>query len=912
MEESTMKHRTKFTKTAAFTLILALVLSLFPTAVLAQNISVISAEAGVQTTNDERLSNDNASGEGYIWNEESKILTITQSTEDYTTSTYKNRPWQQYADTAEKIVIDNSDIYIGNYAFYNFSSVINLEINNCGDIGKYAFQNCLKLENVTIKNCGNIGSYAFGNLMYLSGWGVDESIKTVVIENCGEIGDYAFGALPALESVKIDNCTAIKTGAFTRCSALKSLSIANCSTIGDSAFDYSTSLTSFYLDGCESIGSGILNGSSVESIELENCSIIGDYAFQNCHSLKTLTLTDCGSIGNYSFGGCENLTDVTITNLDTIGEDSFAIHDEGVYSSLTNLTLHNVRYISSGAFENCTKLTSVDLDGCEYLGGNAFSGCTNLTDIVVPDYIRLGYSDIFVNFPDIMARMEAILDGQFDLESAEAIDEILPQGWTSYQIGEQNSAVSYEGDTQLTKEAKWSDEDKTIADVLIQAYYTAERQMDFVFVADCSNSMAGIGNDYDMNSKFYDMQSKLLDVTEQLLTTPGYDCKVTYATFGESESSASQFYGTTELSDAQDFITNDIVDYKSNTNYSSGLAQALELVKSNQGRNTTVIFISDGQPYGGTTTPDSYYGTEEAAAIKAADVQIIGVLQSVSDSEEETAAANMQAICDNVFVSKDTQGFSEAVNDAIANAYGTYTLTDTVDSDFELDESSIQVSAGNIALGEDENGNTTITWTIYGMPFTIHTLSFQEKIKDEDGVYPSGMFDTNEDHALLSDGTDIVNTVATPVLSRGASLTVEKKWNGDSKEIRPESIKVTLLRDGEEYDTREIGATQNWTYTWEGLDEAYQWSVQETDVPEGYTSDITHSGQNWIITNTYINTRIPETHVPNDSDTNHGNMDAPPTGDNKTVIYMWGTIMLLAAGSLIGFTVLTVKKKNRF
>lgn len=907
-----MKHRTKFTKTAAFTLILALVLSLFPTAVLAQNISVISAEAGVQTTNDERLSNDNASGEGYIWNEESKILTITQSTEDYTTSTYKNRPWQQYADTAEKIVIDNSDIYIGNYAFYNFSSVINLEINNCGDIGKYAFQNCLKLENVTIKNCGNIGSYAFGNLMYLSGWGVDESIKTVVIENCGEIGDYAFGALPALESVKIDNCTAIKTGAFTRCSALKSLSIANCSTIGDSAFDYSTSLTSFYLDGCESIGSGILNGSSVESIELENCSIIGDYAFQNCHSLKTLTLTDCGSIGNYSFGGCENLTDVTITNLDTIGEDSFAIHDEGVYSSLTNLTLHNVRYISSGAFENCTKLTSVDLDGCEYLGGNAFSGCTNLTDIVVPDYIRLGYSDIFVNFPDIMARMEAILDGQFDLESAEAIDEILPQGWTSYQIGEQNSAVSYEGDTQLTKEAKWSDEDKTIADVLIQAYYTAERQMDFVFVADCSNSMAGIGNDYDMNSKFYDMQSKLLDVTEQLLTTPGYDCKVTYATFGESESSASQFYGTTELSDAQDFITNDIVDYKSNTNYSSGLAQALELVKSNQGRNTTVIFISDGQPYGGTTTPDSYYGTEEAAAIKAADVQIIGVLQSVSDSEEETAAANMQAICDNVFVSKDTQGFSEAVNDAIANAYGTYTLTDTVDSDFELDESSIQVSAGNIALGEDENGNTTITWTIYGMPFTIHTLSFQEKIKDEDGVYPSGMFDTNEDHALLSDGTDIVNTVATPVLSRGASLTVEKKWNGDSKEIRPESIKVTLLHDGEEYDTREIGATQNWTYTWEGLDEAYQWSVQETDVPEGYTSDITHSGQNWIITNTYINTSILETHVPNDSDTNHGNMDAPLTGDNKTVIYMWGTIMLLAAGSLIGFTVLTVKKKNRF
>ena len=81
MEESTMKHRTKFTKTAAFTLIFALVLSLFPTAVLAENVSVISAEASVQTTNDGRLSNYNASEEGYVWNEESKVLTITQSTE---------------------------------------------------------------------------------------------------------------------------------------------------------------------------------------------------------------------------------------------------------------------------------------------------------------------------------------------------------------------------------------------------------------------------------------------------------------------------------------------------------------------------------------------------------------------------------------------------------------------------------------------------------------------------------------------------------------------------------------------------------------------------------------------------------------------------------------------------------------
>ena len=80
--------------------------------------------------------------------------------------------------------------------------------------------------------------------------------------------------------------------------------------------------------------------------------------FKTAIVLKTLTLTDCGTIGNYSFGGCENLTDVAITNLDVIGEDSFAIHDEGVYSSLTNLTLHNVRYISSGHLKIVLNFTS--------------------------------------------------------------------------------------------------------------------------------------------------------------------------------------------------------------------------------------------------------------------------------------------------------------------------------------------------------------------------------------------------------------------------------------------------------------------------------------------------------------------------------------------------------------------------
>lgn len=48
------------------------------------------------------------------------------------------------------------------------------------------------------------------------------------------------------------------------------------------------------------------------------------------------------------------------------------------------------------------------------------------------------------------------------------------------------------------------------------------------------------------------------------------------------------------------------MNYESNTNYATGLSGALELVQSNTGRNTTVIFISDGQPYYPEEVPESY------------------------------------------------------------------------------------------------------------------------------------------------------------------------------------------------------------------------------------------------------------------------------------------------------------------
>ena len=88
------------------------------------------------------------------------------------------------------------------------------------------------------------------------------------------------------------------------------------------------------------------------------------------------------------------------------------------------------------------------------------------------------------------------------------------------------------------------------------------------------------------------------------------------------------------------------------------------------------------------------------------------------------------------------------------------------------------------------------------------------------------------------------------------SVTVRKVWKGDKEENRPDSVTVQLLRNGEAYEsksfttTRTLSASNNWRTSWVSLSDSYSWSVEEVDVPDGYTADVTRSGSVWTITNT--------------------------------------------------------------
>ena len=116
--------------------------------------------------------------------------------------------------------------------------------------------------------------------------------------------------------------------------------------------------------------------------------------------------------------------------------------------------------------------------------------------------------------------------------------------------------------------------------------------------------------------------------------------------------------------------------------------------------------------------------------------------------------------------------------------------------------------------------------------------------------------DTVANYSTAIDGTTITNTYK----PGKTSLTVTKKWDDAENQdgLRPKTIKVQLYADGQELGkVVELSEDNKWTYTFSELDEkkdgkAVQYTVKETEVPEGYTQTVeaTNPGQ-VVITNSH-------------------------------------------------------------
>ena len=127
-----------------------------------------------------------------------------------------------------------------------------------------------------------------------------------------------------------------------------------------------------------------------------------------------------------------------------------------------------------------------------------------------------------------------------------------------------------------------------------------------------------------------------------------------------------------------------------------------------------------------------------------------------------------------------------------------------------------------------------------------------------------------------------------------AQLTARKVWADGSAAHSGETVRVQLLRNGRADRTAELSAQNGWAYTFDGLDADDTWTIEELDIPAGYTASYRTEGGVVTITNTPIYTPGPQPEQPGpgpepdpEPEPEPGGPDAPEAGAQLTVTKRW-------------------------
>ena len=83
-----------------------------------------------------------------------------------------------------------------------------------------------------------------------------------------------------------------------------------------------------------------------------------------------------------------------------------------------------------------------------------------------------------------------------------------------------------------------------------------------------------------------------------------------------------------------------------------------------------------------------------------------------------------------------------------------------------------------------------------------------------------------------------------------SQLSVRKVWSDGNANHANDSITVNLLKDGKVESSQELNAANGWAYTFARLLEGHTWTVEEAEVPAGYTVSYNTVGTLTTITNT--------------------------------------------------------------
>ena len=328
-----------------------------------------------------------------------------------------NQPWKNYKSTAKSIDLFDGITSIGNYAFYNFTSVTP-EVTIPSSVEKInyeSFGNCTSLKKITIPdNVKTIDNRAFGSCTSVT----EIELGTGLIQLGTDYRDYnnPFYHMTGVRKITFNTekvPTTPYADLFQYMNNLETVYVPAVSyndyverftpyinngrilmssndefVVSDGVLlQYTGEATDVTIPGTveEISESAFKNNKKITSITIgESVSNIGKSVFSGCTALKSVKLTDkITTIDNYAFNGCTALTEITIPNsVETIGNYAFykctSLADELVIPS-------SVKTIGNYAFYKCTSLTGelVIPSSVKTIGDYTFAEDNKITSIII-------------------------------------------------------------------------------------------------------------------------------------------------------------------------------------------------------------------------------------------------------------------------------------------------------------------------------------------------------------------------------------------------------------------------------------------------------------------------------------------------------------------------------------------------
>ena len=161
----------------------------------------------------------------------------------------------------------------------------------------------------------------------------------------------------------------------------------------------------------------------------------------------------------------------------------------------------------------------------------------------------------------------------------------------------------------------------------------------------------------------------------------------------------------------------------------------------------------------------------------------------------------------------------------------------------KLDAFVLEQNVSAIKVTTDENGTAICRDLALGLYFVKQTGAVE-------GFAPCTPFvvtvpGMNADGYLYE-----VNASPKTEVARLTSITIKKVWNTDASTEAADHVTVQLLRNGNVVKTATLNAQNNWQVTYTDMPESDAYSIQEIDIPQGFTATYSQTGYAFTVTNT--------------------------------------------------------------